>query len=80
VNCDNHWSSLAQPRSRRRCSIYKIGGKGVWLGAVEAPDEGTATEKAAVEIQGAGEATDGDTAMTRRKGTQLYTISLWSIA
>jgi hypothetical protein len=40
----------------------------VWLGEVEAPDEAAAVEKGRGGIQGAGQQTDGDTAMIRRKG------------
>jgi hypothetical protein len=32
-------------------NVYKIASKAVWLGAVEAPDEIAATEKAAVEFK-----------------------------
>jgi hypothetical protein len=34
-----------------RWAIYKIAAKAVWLGAVEAPDEATAIEKAAAEYE-----------------------------
>jgi hypothetical protein len=32
-------------------NVYKIASKAVWLGAVEAPDEATAMEKAATEFK-----------------------------
>jgi hypothetical protein len=32
-------------------NIYKLASKAVWLGAVEAPDETTAMEKAAAEFK-----------------------------
>jgi hypothetical protein len=32
-------------------NIYKIAGKAVWLGEVEAPDDASAMEKAATEIK-----------------------------
>jgi hypothetical protein len=32
-------------------NIYKIASKAVWLGAVEAPDEAAAMEKAAAEFR-----------------------------
>jgi hypothetical protein len=32
-------------------SVYKIAKKAAWLGIVEAPDEATATEKAAAEFK-----------------------------
>jgi hypothetical protein len=46
----------------------KFASKAVWLGAMEAPDEATAMERAAVEFKVAAKEVDGDSAMIRRKG------------
>jgi hypothetical protein len=41
----------AEPPKPILWSIYKLAAKAVWLGAVEAPDEATAMEKAAAEFK-----------------------------
>jgi hypothetical protein len=48
-------------------TIYKIAAKAVWLGTVEAADEGTAIEKAAAEFK-VPATRHGGQAMSRRKG------------
>jgi hypothetical protein len=46
MNCDNYWSSRAQPRSRQGAASTRSPAKPVWLDAVEAPDEAAAIERA----------------------------------
>jgi hypothetical protein len=41
-----------EPSKPTTWNIYKIANKAVWLGTVEAPDEATAMENAAVELPG----------------------------
>jgi hypothetical protein len=48
-----------EPPKPIRWNVYKLASKAVWLGAIEAPDEAAAMEKAAAEFQGAGEQADG---------------------
>jgi hypothetical protein len=40
-----------EPPQPRSWTIYKIAAKQTWVGTVEAPDEATALEKAAVEFK-----------------------------
>jgi hypothetical protein len=44
-------SKLPEPPKPLVWNVYKFASKAVWLGAVEAPDEATAMEKAAVEFK-----------------------------
>jgi hypothetical protein len=39
------------PPQPTRWTIYKIAAKQTWVGTIEAPDEGTAIEKAAAELR-----------------------------
>jgi hypothetical protein len=54
-----------QPPKPIRCNNYKIARKAVWLGAVEAPDEGAAMEKAAAEFKVPANRLMANTTMTR---------------
>jgi hypothetical protein len=43
--------TAATPKDPIRWNIYKLAGKAVWLGVVEAPDEATAMENAAAQFK-----------------------------